>query len=99
MNTGLREKTKEPRLVDVLGSWGLREKTKEGLEVCRWSGRDGNSRTVCDAGRLQVLHRWDRGIQSLGRWARTPAQPSIFRPMLVEDSESVKIALQDCLTW
>jgi len=97
MNEQTKE-TKKARSSAVAVNTNKRKKRKKS-GACRGSGRDDNARTGCDAGRLQVLHRWDMGIQSLGRWARTPAQHWIFRPMLVEDSESVKIALQDCFTW
>ena len=99
MNTGLREKTKEPSFLAVFHSWALREKTKEGRRLPVDESRYGKRRPVSGAGDLSIVHRRGRGSAYLGRWARTPALASFFRPMLLEDWKPVKIAIQDCLTW
>ena len=97
----MNEETKETKEVrsSAVAVRRRNERNERSPFECRWSGRHAKPRTILDAGRLHVLHRRDRAIQGLGRWARTPAQHRIFRPMILEDWKPVKIALQDCVTW
>ena len=87
--------TKEPRSTAVAVNTKKRKKRKKSGACVRLSVNMASG----EAGGLSIVHRRGRGSTYLGRWARTPALPSFFRPMLLEDWKPVKIAIQDCLTW